>query len=876
MKRRVLSLIIALALCLNLFPAGAFTAGVGAGDGLCPHHPAHTDECGYASPVLERECSHSHSDDCYTEETSCIHEHTAECYPEPDDASGADEPALCTHICTQEEGCVTQSLSCLHEHDDACGYAEGNPGAPCTFVCAICPIEDLISELPGSVSAHNMEQVQAQIQEIYALYDELSGDEQQQVDLSSCAALLDQIDGLGSAVWSDDSASPSKKVEFSKDQSSDEPFLVNVPLTIITNGHTLTGLKSSAIQVTGTGKLYLTGGGKIISIKGAGVEVQSGGFLSIADPDISVQSTTYALDIAADAEIHLSAGTYRSDVAAIRTADGDFAALLEPGYIFFDASGNRIPLENMAAAKEVTVGQCMDHSDKNCTHDPGTTTHTWTCRACGITELEPCTFTFQQDGTGTCVCGNGIEIVVDENDLTDLVYDGTIKPEDVDITVTLTDSSNQKLVKGTDYNVDYEPRKDAGEIVVTVTGITFTGTFTKTYTVSQDRPALEWDTTAKPVPVAVDYDGEPVEAGDLPPVKINILSTEDNLQEYLQYSHKKQGDADYTDGLPTNAGTYDVIVSLPEMQNFEAAVSAPITLTINQISPIITPPAAVKPVYNGAEQELVTAGTLDPAAIADGLEIKFATAENGAYSTAIPTGTNAGDYQVWYKVEVTDNYTAVDPTEITGVEIQRKQLTPDVTLSEYTYLYDNGYKEPKVTVKDGELKTILPETEYQFEYVNNRNVSTPDNPAKVIVTDKTGGNYDLADVEVPFQITLRTQEALSITEKPNTVIYGDTFTLSTSGGSGDGLVTWEIIAVDGAAVATVDQGGQVTIVGDGKATVKATKSGEDPDTGVVNYEDATATWTLTARKKPVTAIVTAENKTYDTTTTAIVHAVVEQ
>ena len=139
------------------------------------------------------------------------------------------------------------------------------------------------------------------------------------------------------------------------------------------------------------------------------------------------------------------------------------------------------------------------------------------------------------------------------------------------------------------------------------------------------------------------------------------------------------------------------------MQNFEAAVSDPITLTIRKISPIATAPVAAKPVYNGAAQELVTAGTLDPAAVADGLEIKFATSENGTFSTTIPTGTNAGDYSVWYMVEVTDNYTAVGPTEVTDVKIQRKQLTPVVTLSESTYLYDGGYKEPKVTVRDDEI-----------------------------------------------------------------------------------------------------------------------------------------------------------------------------
>ena len=91
-------------------------------------------------------------------------------------------------------------------------------------------------------------------------------------------------------------------------------------------------------------------------------------------------------------------------------------------------------------------------------------------------------------------------------------------------------------------------------------------------------------------------------------------------------------------------------------------------------------------------------------------------------------------------------------------------------MSETSYLYDGGYKRPAVTVKDVDHKTILLDTEYEVEYVNNRDVSTEDNPAKVVVTDKAGGNYDIGRVEVPFEITLRTQEALSITNQPSTVI----------------------------------------------------------------------------------------------------------
>lgn len=144
------------------------------------------------------------------------------------------------------------------------------------------------------------------------------------------------------------------------------------------------------------------------------------------------------------------------------------------------------------------------------------------------------------------------------------------------------------------------------------------------------------------------------------------------------------------------------MVSLPEGPDYQAASSDPITLKINKISPIITPPAAARPVYNGAAQNLVTAGMLKPVAVSDGLEIQFAVNETGSYSAAIPTGTSAGiNYSVWYKVVgLTGNYTELTPAKAGGVEIQRKSITPVVTLSQYSYQYDNEYKQPTVTVKD--------------------------------------------------------------------------------------------------------------------------------------------------------------------------------
>ncbi len=891
MKRRVLSFVIALALCLDLCPTWAWAAGSGADGGLCPHHPAHTDACGYREPSPKQECTHVHDDGCYSEETNCVHIHTAECGSDP----GTDEPDACTHICTEDSGCVTRALSCPHVHDDACGYAPADPGAACGFACRICPIEELIGGLPSSVSASTREQVQARLDEICALYDGLTAAEQRQVDLSRCEALQERINELGTVGIVDEPPAISSSVSsetMTKDDSITKPRVISYPFLLNTAGFTLTNTAAnataaSAIRVTGTGELYLLG--IVTSQKGAGVEVQSGGFLNVTGENTVITGKTYALDIAAGARVELAAGTYTGGAAAINLAEGDFAALLAPGCAFYDENGSAILAENAGTAKTLVVRQCTDHANKTYTANAGTITHTWTCQVCKATGTEQCTFTFDENGKGTCaLCGNEVTIEVDRDSLKELAYDESVKPANGTVTVTAKDDT--VLIEDTHYTVGYSVHADEvgnTDVTVTVTVVmgTNNGTFTKDYTFTEaelTKPVLEWNAAG---PVTVDYDGDPVGKDDLPSVTINITNG-GNLHQYLEYSYKVQGDAAYTDGLPTNAGTYDVVVSLPErpeVPELEAASSEPIELTIRAINPIATAPMAAKPVYNRTAQELATSGTLCAPAVKDGAQILFATAENGNYSTNIPTGINAGtNYKVWYKVDVpaacAGNYNPVGPTEITGVEIQRKPLEPIVTLSDYKYLYDGGWKEPAVTVKDDDNVTILPDTEYQVEYVNNRNVSTENKPAKVVVTDKPDGNYAITETEVEFQITSREQETLSITNKPGTVAYGDEFTLSTLGGSGNGNVTWEVVADtgnDGSATINTTSG-RVKITGAGTITVKATKSGKDPVTGVTNYNDAIATWTFTADKKAVIATVTAEDKTYDGDNEATIHAVVEQ
>jgi len=97
MKRRVLSIITALALCLSMLPPLALAAEAD-GTGLCPHHTEHTAECGYIAP---------------TEGQPCTHEHTEECY--------------------------TEAVSCTHAHDETCGYVPADPGHPCGYDASSAP-----------------------------------------------------------------------------------------------------------------------------------------------------------------------------------------------------------------------------------------------------------------------------------------------------------------------------------------------------------------------------------------------------------------------------------------------------------------------------------------------------------------------------------------------------------------------------------------------------------------------------------------------------------------------------------------------------------------------------------------------------------------
>lgn len=662
------------------------------------------------------------------------------------------------------------------------------------------------------------------------------------------------------------------------------PYRITKLTLFDTCGYSYTATDEVTLRVTGTGGVYLTTG-TIESQKAAGIEVQTGGFLCVDEQDMTVIGTTCGLDIysgtniesGTETEVRLSGGTFRAtnpDGAAIRMDNNNFASLLVTGYAFFDKNGNTLRPENVSGLREVTVKKCAGHIGDAYTSTLEHPTHDGTCVYCGESFAKECEFDFDGiSNSATCaVCGHRITITVEEDKL---VYDGHEKPSSDAVKVELDGSTG--LSEGTDYTVDYSSRDDDGEITVTVTGAGESWIYRKTFRDTRAAPEIRWGSLTA---VSVPYSGSTVDKTVLPDVIITAANDDDKEdleQNHLYFSYSTDGGVTYIDGLPTDAGAYQIKANLSATRNYRAKSSDPIDLEITKINPVETPPEAVAGlVYDRHAHELVTPGSVRP-----GAEIQFAPKQDGPWSKSIPTETDAGEYEVWYKVDETSNYNPVGPIQIHNVEIQQRSIRPNVKLDQTSYVYNNGTLEPPVTVTDpSDDNWVLPNTEYKVEYKNNQNVGTA-----TATVSSAGKNYAFDAVLCEFTITPANQTGLTITGQPNKVEYGDEFTLGTSGGSGNETVTWKITAAKDAAgisieneadfarVAKIDDptSGQIKVMGLGWFAVQATKPGG------TNLEDATAEVTFPVSPRQVTATVTAKSKIYDGTDKAEVTAkVVDQ
>ena len=325
----------------------------------CPHICDKESGC-----ITEKlDCQHEHDSECgYTESTPgtpctyvceiCNPQHSGEAGKEPETEIIKQEQCSCLTLCTEGQinpdclvcGAEDADLSdckgkaakedtkqpkdtgiCKHhqEHDNACGYqpeSEDIEGSPCTYKCRICPIEDLIAALPDKVTEDNAEDVRAQLEEILALFSVLTGDEQEQIDLSRCYELQGALDGANDPTplsTGDVDLYSTNTVTLTEAECSggcqghkitqSYTQIVGAKILVESGTHNITfsglNLSSAAVGIMpgGTMNLTLVGTNKIVG-SGCGFYVPVGATLVITEQstgslDISLTNSTTAAGI---------------------------------------------------------------------------------------------------------------------------------------------------------------------------------------------------------------------------------------------------------------------------------------------------------------------------------------------------------------------------------------------------------------------------------------------------------------------------------------------------------------------------------------------------------------------------------------------------
>lgn len=185
------------------------------------------------------------------------------------------------------------------------------------------------------------------------------------------------------------------------------------------------------------------------------------------------------------------------------------------------------------------------------------------------------------------------------------------------------------------------------------------------------------------------YSGNPYNQA----TKTENISTVTGASLIIQYIGRDGTVYNESETAPTNVGKYTAKVSIGD-------VTASADFEITKINPTYTAPTTKDLTYNGSNQALITKGSSNNGTM------KYSLDQTN-WSTDIPTGKDAGNYTVYYKVFGTGNYGDSSVESVTA-KINPKAVT--VTPDDVSKSYSD--KDPQLTYKvtgliDGEsLKDI--------------------------------------------------------------------------------------------------------------------------------------------------------------------------
>ena len=374
------------------------------------------------------------------------------------------------------------------------------------------------------------------------------------------------------------------------------------------------------------------------------------------------------------------------------------------------------------------------------------------------------------------------EVGGDQAKWSDLSFTITIP---VDVKVTAPTAKTGLVYTGSAQKLIFAGSSNVGTLQYSLDGSSYstaipTGTDAKTYTVYYKAVDGSKDlTTAASLTVTITP-----KTVSSPIIALSATSFVYDGQEKKPTVTVKDGSttiptSEYTVSYSNNVNVGTATVTITDKDGGNYIVSGSTTFQITAPSATLTPPTAKTGlVYTASAQELIYAGSSTTG------EVQYSL-DGSNYSTAIPKGTDAKTYTVYYRVKGDANHSDIAPATLTATISPKTVSSPTIILSATSFVYDGQEKKPTVTVKDG--STTIPTSEYTVSYSNNVNVGT----ATVTITDKDGGNYVVSG-STTFQITASSATLTPPTAKTGLVYTGSAQELVNAGSSTTGEVHYSL------------------------------------------------------------------------------------
>ncbi len=139
------------------------------------------------------------------------------------------------------------------------------------------------------------------------------------------------------------------------------------------------------------------------------------------------------------------------------------------------------------------------------------------------------------------------------------------------------------------------------------------------------------------------------------------------------FTYSNSANGTFTETVPSAVGKYFVKATVAETADYKGATrtaSFEITKTVPEFS---TEPKAVEGtlVYNGSPQTLIAAGATDHGTI------EYKLGKDGEWSEILPSGTDAGEYKIYYKIVGDESHS--DYEAETPIVVSIDQATPELT-----------------------------------------------------------------------------------------------------------------------------------------------------------------------------------------------------